>query len=253
MPELGLKLWSTNVDFIPLARQLHDRGVYRYIELYTVPDTLAAHIGEWKEVPIPFVIHAPHSGHGMNLAQVERSKTNGVLIGETRRFADALKAERIILHPGVGGDIRETARQMAAFEEERFVIENKPYYSIYDHSICNGYSPQDIRFIKEETGVGFCFDFGHAICAANALKVNRIEWISSFAQMEPVMYHVSDGDYKGVDDKHLSLGRGDFRLDELVRFVPADAMVTLETEKDENLRLFQEDVCTLSGYLGAVQ
>jgi sugar phosphate isomerase/epimerase len=251
MPELGLKLWSTNVDFIPIARQLHDNGVYRYIELYTVPDTFRANIGKWKEVEIPFAIHAPHSGHGMNLAQAERSATNGVLIGESRRFADTLKAERIIIHPGVGGDIHETARQMAACKEGRFVIENKPYFSIYDHSVCNGYSPQDIRFVMEETGVGFCLDFGHAICAANALKLDRIEWVSTFARMKPVMYHVSDGDYEGVADKHLSLGRGDYRLDELMRFVPVDAMVTLETEKDENLRLFQEDVRILSGHLGA--
>ena len=178
-------------------------------------------------------------------------KTNSVLLREALGYSDALNAERIIVHPGVGGDIQETVRQMTVLRDARFVIENKPYYSIYDHSICNGHSPQDIRFVMDATGVGFCLDIGHAVCAANALRVDRIELMSSFAQMHPVMYHVSDGEYDGVDDRHLSLGRGDFRFDELMRFVPRDATVTLETEKDEYLRLFQDDVSFLSAALAA--
>ena len=242
MLELGLKLWSINVDLIPAARRLFDQRVYSYVEIYVVPDTLQSHVGRWKEVAIPLVVHAPHSGHGMNLARAECTGGNTRLMDEARRYADELKAERIVLHPGVGGDIRETVRQMATFRDPRFVIENKPYFSVYDRSVCNGYAPQDIRQVMDATGVGFCLDIGHAICAANALKVDRLHWLSSFVRMEPVMYHVSDGEYDGVEDKHLSLGRGDFQFRELVPFIPADAMVTLETEKDEDLRLFQSDV-----------
>jgi deoxyribonuclease-4 len=252
MPELGLKLWSTNIDFIPLARRLYDLGVYTYIELYAVPDTFMDHARVWNDVSIPFLIHAPHSGHGVNLAQSDYAEANAMLIGEAQRYADELEAERIIVHPGVEGDIRETVRQILVLRDTRFVIENKPYYSVYDHSICNGYSPQDIRLIMDETGAEFCLDIGHAIFAANALNVDRLAWVSSFVTMKPAMYHVSDGDYDGVEDRHLSLGRGNFPLRELIGLMAVDAAVTLETEKDVDLHLFQNDIRFLKAAWGMI-
>ena len=103
----------------------------------------------------------------------------------------------------------------------------------------------------EETGVGFCLDFAHAISAANALVVDRIEWIAHFVKLEPRVFHLSDGEYDGVEDKHLSLGQGSYQLPALVSFLPRGARVTLETEKDEKLERFQADVSALQAALGA--
>ncbi len=50
MLEIGLKLWSSNVSFIPIAHRLHELGVYRYIELYSVPGPSpipSVHGGTW--------------------------------------------------------------------------------------------------------------------------------------------------------------------------------------------------------------
>ena len=251
MLEIGLKLWSSNLSFIPVAQRLYDQGLYRYIELYSVPGTFSDHIGPWKRLPMPFVIHAPHSGHGVNLSRPECAAANTKLIAEARRFADELESEWIILHPGVAGNIDETVRQIKTIADSRLLIENKPYFSVYDHAVCNGYSPRDIRHVMDETGLGFCLDFSHALSAANALKVDHREWLAQFAQMNPRMFHLSDGDNDGVDDKHLSLGQGSYDLPEIVAFLPGSAKVTLETEKDEGLQRFQADVRALDAARGA--
>ena len=46
MYKIGLKLWSINTDYYyDEAKRLYDEGVFDYIELYVVPDTITA-IGE---------------------------------------------------------------------------------------------------------------------------------------------------------------------------------------------------------------
>ena len=65
---IGLKLWSTNTDhYLREAKKLYAEGVFDYIELYVVPESLKC-ANEWKTLNIPYVIHAPHSAHGINLA-----------------------------------------------------------------------------------------------------------------------------------------------------------------------------------------
>ena len=65
---LGLKLWSVNTDYYyEEAKRLYSEGVFDYIELYVVPNTLDT-LPRWKELEIPFIIHAPHPRAGNNSA-----------------------------------------------------------------------------------------------------------------------------------------------------------------------------------------
>ena len=72
MHKLGLKLWSTNTEsYLREAQRLYSLGIYDYIELYVVPNTLDT-LENWKKLNIPYVLHAPHFAHGVNLANSEK-------------------------------------------------------------------------------------------------------------------------------------------------------------------------------------
>src|SRR3989304_3283218 len=104
---LGLKLWSNNDNYVKEAVRLFEKGVYQYIEIYMLPGTEQKMVDMWRGLDISYVVHAPHFLAGLNLAKREQKITNFRLLEETRRFADELSAENIIVHPGIGGDIKE--------------------------------------------------------------------------------------------------------------------------------------------------
>ena len=109
MNQIGLKLFSTNRQYIKYAVELCNKKVYQYIELYTVPGSYGEYKDEWKNLSIPYVIHAPHTAHGLNLAKSENEKRNMELADEAKRYADYLEADIIIYHPGNDGHIEEAA------------------------------------------------------------------------------------------------------------------------------------------------
>jgi hypothetical protein len=45
---IGLKLWSTNENYIEEAKRLFDNGIYQYIELYVIPNSFEK-IDLWKD------------------------------------------------------------------------------------------------------------------------------------------------------------------------------------------------------------
>ncbi len=162
MHKLGLKLWSTNKNYIDKAIRLYDKQVYSYIELFAVPTSYKSHIHLWKNLNIPFIIHAAHSLTGLNLAQKNQLKQNMKLAHEAQQFADTLNSKHIIFHPGINGTEEETVRQLNKINDSRILIENKPYYGIPQKNmpqiICNGSTLEHIDFIMKNTNVGFCLD-----------------------------------------------------------------------------------------------
>ena len=244
MYKFGLKLWSINDNYIKEAIRLHEQGIYDYIELYAIPETYSSHINLWKALGIPFVIHAPHFSDGLNLAKKESRDNNLRLISETRKFADALKADKIIVHPGIAGKIEETIRQLKEINDPRFLIENKPYYALNNGLICNGASFKEIKAILKNAGTGFCLDIGHAFCAARGLNEEPMDFLEKFLRLTPEMFHLTDGDYSSKHDRHDHFGRGNYDLKSIVEIIPGEAMVTIETVKDSknNLNDFKQDV-----------
>ncbi len=248
---IGLKLFSTNSNYVRPALDLYDKGLYQYIELYSFPDSFGDFVHIWKDMHIPFNIHAPHFGDGLNFAKKENEKTNLKLALEALRFADALKAEIVIFHPGVNGEISETARQIIALGDSRIIVENKPYYGDGEGLICNGSSPEEILHLMNDTGAGFCLDFGHAICSANARDFNPIEYIERFIEMKPRVYHLTDGDYTAFYDRHDHYGEGNFPLERLAAMIPPGSYITNEADKnsEENLDDFVKDIGILNTLL----
>lgn len=251
MLKYGLKLWSINKNYINDAVEFYRKGIYCYIELYIVPGSYEKYIDYWFDLKIPFVIHAPHWKDGMNLAKKKNRKKNILMLTEAQRYADKLKAINIIVHPGIGGDIQETAEQLKAVNDERLLIENKPYYSLYDRSLCNGSSPAEIKFVMIKANVGFCLDIGHAICAANSQRIAPFDFLHEFMLLKPDMYHLADGDFKDVYDKHEHIENGNFNFKEILASIPNNARITVETIKNskKDLKDFNKDIEMLNCYV----
>lgn len=250
--KIGLKLWSVNTDFyFDEAKKLYENGVFDYIELYVVPNTLET-IEKWKELNIPFTLHAPHFMHGVNLAKREYEKTNRVIFEEVRKFSYELNAIYTVVHSGIDGKIEETARQLNNINLKNILIENKPFKALPNKmkgEFCRGALIKEIKFVMEEVDCGFCLDVGHAFCSANSQGINPYENVNTFNQLGPTCYHLSDNFVENVYDKHLHFGEGNYDLAKIFGIINVDKNIAIETNKNskENLNDFVEDACFIRG------
>jgi len=254
MYKRGLKLWSVNTDFYyDEAIRLYQEDIYDYIELYVVPDTLDK-LQKWKKLRIPFIIHNAHFAQGFNLARKEKESENRKIYEQTKQYADELNGEYIIFHGGSDGNIRETAIQLAMFNEPRALIENKPFAAlikIMGGSYCRGYNVDEIKLVMDTAGCGFCLDFGHAVCAANSLGEDIYEYCKNFLQLNPKMFHLTDlEDITSPCDSHLHLGNGQLDIYKILSMIPDNSKITFETDKNskENLEDFKEDMKYIQDY-----
>lgn len=252
MYSIGLKLWSVNTGaYLHAAGKLYADGIYDYIELYVVPETVHA-IAAWKKLSIPFVIHNAHFAHGFNLAEKGCRARNREIYEQSKRFADELKAEKIIFHGGIDGKAEETADQLLSFREERAILENKPFVALpglMGGTFCRGATEEELTFILHEARCRFCLDFGHAVCSASSQGLEPYVFIQQLMHLSPCMFHLSDVEnISSPYDSHPHLGTGMLDLNRLVRHVlPRDAVISVETVKEhsDNLDDFAKDVAWL--------
>lgn len=241
---IGLKLYSTNVELIPEALRLMKQGLYDYVELYIIPGSFRQTINSWKALDVSFVIHAPHSFHGINFAKAEIWENNLKNFREAQLFADGLDSDIIIVHGGNNGSLDETIRQIGLLDEDRIVLENKPLRGL-NGEFCIGCSPDEFKEIFE-TGIlkGMVLDFGHAIYYSTCRGLEPRSVIAEFNKFSPSLFHLCDGIYSSHIDVHLNIGKGDFDIRELLRFLPENAMLSLETPRvsEDSLQEFIDDV-----------
>lgn len=245
--KLGLKLYSTNTDLINKASKLHEDGIFYYVELYVIPGSYEKKIDAWKNFNISYIIHAPHSFHGVNLAQEEKWQTNLQHFNETRRFADELDSDIIIVHGGNNGSFEETIREIRLLDDQRIVLENKPKVGLFDEE-CVGWSPSEFQMALETGAIsGTVLDFVHATCAACSMQVETITLINEFLKFNPKLFHLSDGDTQSQKDMHLNFGKGNLNLKEFLASIPKGSLLTLETPRDpaKGLTDFENDVIFL--------
>lgn len=260
MHEYGLKLWSINDNYVDSAMDLYDKGLCDYIELYAVPNSFNNTSSLWKNLNIPYIMHGPHFAHGVNFSLKEYEQNNIEIVKETIKYADFINAEKIIFHPGIKGDYKETARQLKKMIDmkiidSRVIIENKPLNVIPSKTLkstdtCVGYNPEQIKYIKDETGLDIVLDIGHATCAANALNLEYKEFLKSFLSIQPYMFHLSDGDIDGVMDKHLHIGSGTYDFEFIFSILPKNSKISVETEKNyiNNLDDYIQDIYKLRNF-----
>jgi deoxyribonuclease IV len=250
--KFGLKLWSVNDNYIETAVDLYNKGIFNYIELFVVPGS-ASYLDKWKALDIPFLLHAPHSLAGFNPAVSGRRSANLALVPELDEYRIALNPRYIIFHSGVDGSIDETIAQFNGIWEQfpeihsLSLIENKPWIGLTG-TTCVGSSPQEIARIQHEAEMRFCFDIGHAFCAASSSGIAPLDLFRDFIRLQPVMYHLSDGDTNAEYDSHMNLGNGNIDIGTVLKQLPEDARITIETDKasQNNLDDFVKDIEYLS-------
>ncbi len=246
MNKIGLKLWNINTDYyFEEAKRLYIENVFDYIELYIVPGHLDK-IDKWTELNIPFDIHAPHSAHGMNLSKKELFDNNYQLYLETKQYADVLGAEIIVFHGGVDGTIEQTIEQLSSFNDRRILIENKPYkvMPFIQGKRYVGTIPTDIILTMNQTGYGFCFDVCHALCVEKSLGMKPYSLCSEFVKLNPLRVHLSDHKLSEELDSHLNYGKGQIDFSYILKQLPKNIAITIETQKacSTNLDDFISDV-----------
>ena len=252
MIKLGLKIGSKDIQYTEEILKYYEQGIFQYIELFAISETYSDTISYWKQFNIPFGIHAPHSAAGLNLANISARNINKSKIQEAIEFADTLRAQYIIFHSGINGMPNEVVQQLRPFADERFLIENKPIRGL-DGSTCVGSIYSDLKLIIDGIGkgTGFCLDFGHAICAARTLKREPMEFINELRNLNPRVYHLTDGDFNSELDSHLHYGKGSFPLQKLLELVPECGMITNEAKRFNTgtLEEFLIDSANLKKYL----
>ena len=255
MYKIGLKLWSINTDYYyEEAKRLYDEGVFDYIELYVVPDSLDR-IAKWKNIGIPISLHAPHFMHEVNLALKEKEKYNVEIYRQVQQYAKSLQAAYVVIHGGIEGCVEETIRQLnliKKFLSTELLIENKPYIAPIGRKICRGAIIEEIGQIIQETHLGFCLDIGHAVCTANYLNQDIYSYIGEFnRKYNPTCYHFSDNDSKSIIDQHLHFGDGNFNFAKIIDVIDTGKNIAIETKKNSktDLKDFQKDADLLKGII----
>lgn len=247
---IGLKLWSTNKQYIDLAQELYEQKFYDFIELYLVPGSLEEYRGYWKKLSIPYTIHATHVGiDAINFCRADLAEENKKAFEQVQRFADYLDAYSIVLHPGIGGTKEELFKQISAVKDSRIFIENMPKITVKPEGYtCYGYSVEQIRELIEEFNFYFCLDIGHAFCAAHSLGIDPYDYVEKFLQLKPTLFHCSDVEQNDERDRHLNLGSGAIDFQRVFSSVdPSRAKIVLETKKNfqDSLSDFVDDVIAL--------
>jgi len=248
MFKYGLKLWSTNQAYIPDLVKLYKQREFNYIELYCIPGSFKEYIKKWEKIKIPYIIHAPHSKYGFNLAKKENETKNRQLFVEVQKYADKLKAKSIIVHPGLAGNIKETNRQIALIYDKRILLENMSFLATDNKTICHGATIKDLNIILKRHKLGFCLDIGHAICTANYLKIKPITLLNKMLKLSPKLYHFSDNQYDSIIDQHLNIGQGDYPIKKIMSLLPKNCLISIETTKNysNSLKDFKLDIQTLN-------
>jgi sugar phosphate isomerase/epimerase len=137
-----------------------------------------------------------------------------------------------VVHAGCGHGLQyidETVRQFKLFNDSRIIVENLPYL---DNGVqpMHGSTADEISYIMQGCGCGFCFDFSHAICAALTRHIDIDKQLKSFFDLKPKVYHICDGYIDKDVDLHLCLNTGTFPLAHIINdYTASNAYITIET------------------------
>ena len=240
MRKYGFKIFSTDLKkspgFLSECVDFANSQKDVFMELMVLPETLQSDLTELKKRTgdIEVRIHAPHNMMGFDVGNKELEKHNRDVLSLSQMAADIFSSKTIIVHAGCGhGDkyINETIRQIKLFNDKRIVVENLPCSAINAEPL-HGNTAQEIKYIIEETGCGFCFDFSHAICAALELNLDIEKQLKSFYDLKPDVYHLCDGNIATAEDLHMHFGNGDYPLKHFLNdFTDSNAVITMETGK----------------------
>jgi len=234
--KFGIKLWSTNKELIKIAKKHFLKGDFDYIELSAIKNTfdkeLLSHLKG-----IPTIIHCDNNQ--INFADERFYEENITAIKEAQKFVDFLNSRHIIIHPGYDGNIRNTNQLLKEINDQRICVENMPGRGI-DFEVCLGRTAEELKKIKSRN---YCLDIAHAINASITLGIDMFDNLKSFLKLDPIIFHLSDGNLNNDVDEHLNIGEGEYdfrRIIDLIRNKKGK-LTSVETPKT-NYNSLEEDI-----------
>ncbi len=238
MRKFGFKIFNSNLQNAPefvkecadYVRQKKDM----FVELMVLTDRSQSELYELKKIlkDVEVRIHCVHSSYIFDAGNKSLEKVNRQMFEYTQFAADLFNSKSIVVHSGNGHGkeyLDETVRQFKLFNDKRIVVENLPYIDDNGDDL-SGSTADEIKYVMDKTGCGFCFDFSHALCAAITLGIDKEKQLKSFFDLQPTVYHMCDGDLNEAEDKHLHFGEGNYPLKHFLNdFTAEDAYITMET------------------------
>jgi len=189
-----------------------------------------------RKFSLPIVIHAEHSGFGINYADISKKEENIKSISFAMKLADKVNAGKIIVHPGLIERKNKNYSEKNAIDfikelnDRRILIENlhgsenlKNTYSLCRKS-------GEVKKFMKKTNTKFCFDINHALACIKNFNENY-NFMKKYVKLNPAHYHLGG---QSIKDKqtHLCFEKSDLNLREVFRYLPKDAEITLEVETD---------------------
>lgn len=232
----GLKLWARNFKHVGEAAELIRSGVFDYLEI--MPEE--GYDASIYPRDIRYVVHS----YKFNPADVSNYEFNRSMMRLAIEWADALRSDTIILHPGIGSfkDSKDFVDDAEWREDKRIIIENMPCM-IYGERGVLGSSPAEIKAF----GRPICLDIGHMMSASFTYGIDYRRLLDEFLELKPKMAHIMDGHSGLEEDEHLGIGDGDYDLKYIVNrlvdagieyatmetpgFIPEDSAAQLERLK----------------------
>jgi len=239
MRKYGFKIFSTNLLTAP--KLIKDCADYvkkqddMFLELMVVASSSEKDLYEIKRQvgEAEVRIHAPHHVMGFDAGNKTLEKQNREIFAKAQAAADIFNAKTIVVHAGCGHSkehISETARQFKLFNDKRIVVENLPFMDDADKRELQCGTADEIKYIQDACGCGFCFDFSHAVCAAATLQIEVEKQLQSFYDLHPNVYHLCDGNIAENKDSHSHFGEGNYPLKHFLNdFTDEHAYITMET------------------------
>ena len=192
-----------------------------------------------KKFSKPIVIHAEHSGFGVNPADKTLKKKNLKSINYAIKIADSIDAKKIILHPGFIKNKNCSEQNSIEFikdlKDKRILIEN---VVPHNNGLC--LTPKQTKNFLKQTNKKFIFDLAHSILTSNYLKKDYEKTIKEFLKLKPKHFHISGQKLKSKKDNHNPLKKSDLDFKKILKLYPKNAEITLET--NPSIKNTEEDI-----------
>jgi endonuclease IV len=228
--KIGVKLYPDR--FGDAKRLQHEADYIEILARRDMKEDVRALAG--LDAPV-LVVHNEHLRFGVNISDRARREVNLESVRFAQEAADMFGSKYIILHPGKkDGD--SSVRNIIDFYRElgdrRIVTENLAFRSVVGGKTFTGFgrTPQEIGEIMKASGVGLCFDFGHAWAAAFGFGEDQVGFTKAFLNLKPSMFHFYDSVMKNDAETHLNIGDGDADVTFFRSLLPKNAIVSLETD-----------------------
>jgi|GEM_PF-904301 endonuclease IV len=245
MKKFGIKFIFDNEINInnKLIKIIHKYFQYCEISLYNISKN-AELIDIIKKNASEIIGHVPHENYGIDIGISTKKKYILKIINKNvDLFKDS--AKYIILHCGTSNikNARDILREIRDYNDI-ILLENMPVVGIHGER-CLGYDAESFLSLNKYD-FGLCLDFGHAIKASISLKRSYIDLISEFAELNPEIFHVSDGKFDKEIDEHLNIGDGEYDFEFIVDIINKSKgeYVTLETPRN-NINSIKNDLRNL--------